>query len=114
MDFTSVGNNARPSARMLKKIATLPVRVISQATIPSSDKPPHTMSNVVIFQTDLRFRNELMKTISGPKPTMNVMIAAVTLTPSCTMAENAISGASAHKNHVTRLGVVLPLMVLNA
>lgn len=54
--------------------------------------------------------NDAVKTIRGPKPTMKVMSEEIP-TPSDTMAEKLIMGASAHIKKDTRLGLVLPCSV---
>ena len=112
-DLMNVGIPATKSAKILNDMAMKPSPVSNQSTSARTAIEPHATSSLEIFQYALRFTNDATNIISGPKPAAKV-ISAGNPTPSLMLALKAMSGASAHRNQVTLLGFVLPLMVAAA
>ena len=108
--MTIVGRAAKPSATILKKIATLPTLVINHRIKPTMERKPHHKSNLVSFHSASLLTKEARKILSGPKPVLKVM-ADARPTPWLIWAEKAISGAKDHNKKETLLGLTLPLIV---
>src|SRR5574339_67570 len=74
-DFTMVGTAARPSATILKNIATLPTFVMIHKANPTNDRNPQNKSNSVTFHSAFLFTKEAANVSTGKKPVLKVMSA---------------------------------------
>ena len=108
--LTIVGSAARPSATILKKIATFPTFVISQRIRPATDKKPHTTSNLVNFHSAFLLVKEPIKVKRGKKPVLKVINDSKP-TPCFIWAAKAIIGAIDHNKKETLFGLTFPLIV---
>lgn len=108
--FTIVGVNARPSANMLKSIAILPTRVVSQRKIPRIDKVPQIISNLLIFHSAFLLTKDPIRIRKGTNPIIKVVRDWMP-TPCFISAKKAIKGAIVHKVQLTLFGLVFHLTV---
>ena len=99
-----VGMLPKRSAKIPNVIARLGSLVVSHNIMPIAAKTPQAIVDGVKCERLRLFLSESINTMSGPKPSANVITSSQP-TPSNSCAVNTIAGASAQKNHVTGFGL---------
>lgn len=108
-DFLIVGIAAMISAKILKIIAMLPVRVTNHKIKPIIDTTPQDTSKAFNFHSDFLLKNEAARIKRQAKTLVNETKACIP-TPCFICAKKIIKGASAQHINDTLFGLAFPLI----